>query len=93
MEPLAYAGRDKGQAILELLGLYSRVEWPLSLYLTDGLVYHRLTLIGKQLICWEDLQPRQALHSMVIELAKVSCKTPGSFVAWHKHFDWCVYVI
>ena len=78
MKPVKCSARHKGQAILELLATYSAVQHPLSLYLTDGLVYHRLTLLGKKLACWKDIEPQQALHCMVRELKKASCSTSGS---------------
>ena len=68
---LAYKGRSKGQAILKLIGSYAGAEWPLSLYLTDGTVWHRLALYPKELVYWGDLTTREAMHCMVSELKKV----------------------
>ena len=68
---LAYKGRSRGQAILELIGAYAGAEWPLSLYLTDGSVWHRLALYPKELVYWGDLTTREAMHCMVTELRKV----------------------
>ena len=68
---LAYKGCSKGQAILELIGAYAGAEWPLSLYLTDGTVWHRLALYPKELVYWGDLTTREAMHCMASELKKV----------------------
>ena len=71
VQGLQYSSMPKGQVILQLFAAYSVVQHPLALYLTDGAVYHRVTLIGKEVVCWRDLTPQQALHCMVQELAKV----------------------
>ena len=71
VQGLEFKSTYKGHVILELLAAYSVVEHPLALYLTDGMAYHRLTLIGKHLVCWRNLTPQQALHCMVQELDKV----------------------
>ena len=43
------------KAIMELFAAF------MSLYLTDRLVYHWLTLLGKQQASWKTLAPCQAL--------------------------------
>ena len=45
---LEYSARPRAQIILQLIGAYSVVQHPLALYLTNGAVYHRVTLIGKK---------------------------------------------
>ena len=71
VQGLQYEAMPKAQVILQLLGAFSAVQHPLALYLTDGTVYHRVTLIGKEVVCWRDLTPRAALCCMVQELDKV----------------------
>ncbi len=66
-----YAGSEKCQLVLELIGAFSKAEWPLALYLSDGLTYHRVTLNGKRLFYWEKLEPREALYCMVTDLKEV----------------------
>ena len=68
---LEYSAQPRAQVILQLIGAYSVVQHPLALYLTNGAVYHRVTLIGKEVVCWRKLTPREAIHCMVQELDKV----------------------
>ena len=68
---MQYAGSEKAQLVLELIAAHSRAEWPLALYLSDGLTYHHVTLDGKKLYYWEKLEPREALYCMVNDLKEV----------------------
>ena len=76
VQGLEYSAEPKAQIILQLLGAYSVVEHPLAMYLTNGAVYHRVTLIGKEVVCWRNLTPQAALHCVVQELEKVRSSLP-----------------
>ena len=57
--------------MLELLGAHAQAEWPLALWVTDGTDWHRLLLFGEELVHWEKLTTREAMHCMVTELKEV----------------------
>ena len=63
-------GKVKGQSCIELLAACSICELPLQLLLTDGDVSHILKLYGKNIIVWEDLDPRLALEHIAESINK-----------------------
>ena len=65
---------EKGQLVLQLIAAYAVADYPLTLYLSDGLIYHRVILNGKHLAYWQDLKPREALYYMVTDLKKVGAR-------------------
>ena len=65
---------ERGQLVLQLIAAYAVADWPLTLYLSDGLIYHRVILNGKHLAHWQDLTPREALYYMMTDLEKVGAR-------------------
>ena len=70
-QALQFKAMPKAQVMLQLLGAFSAVQHPLALHLTGGTVSHCVTLIGKEMVCWRDLTPLEALRCMVQELDEV----------------------
>ena len=75
---------ERGQLVLQLIAAYAVADYPLTLYLSDGLIYHRVILNGKHLAYWQDLKPREALYYMVTDLKKVGARPfPAAHDACH----------
>ena len=70
--------------MLQLIAAYAVADYPLTLYLSDGLIYHRVILNSKHLAYWQDLNPREALYYMVTDLKKVGARPfPAAHDACH----------
>lgn len=69
---LAHTSQPKAQAILELLASYTIAEQPVVLFLTDGILYHRLRLTPGNLHVANDLEPRTALYVLCQDLKAAS---------------------
>lgn len=69
---LSFAAGEKGQVILETLACFAVVRKPMSLYLTDGSIYHRLTIHDNDLVYHLDLDVPTALSFMVQDIKKVA---------------------
>lgn len=69
-ESTKWNGKVKGQSCIELLAACSICELPLQLMLTDGDVSHILKLYQKNVIVWEDLNPRVAMEHIAMSINK-----------------------
>ena len=65
------AERGKAQDLLYLLAAYSKSQFPLDLYVTDGVAFDLLQMRETSLFIYQDIPARTALHHMSKLLCQV----------------------
>ena len=63
--------KPRARPSLSFWAVMRQLNTPLTLYLTDGDVFHRLVLVGKELRFWKNLGAKEALYWMTQDLAAV----------------------
>ena len=61
--PISFSAHE-GQSVSAILGAYAYNCYPVMLDLTDGVRHHLLSVTGKSLFVWEDLEPTHAYFKL-----------------------------